>query len=122
MRHLAGDERQAALDQIEESRVRRRIGIVDIIVERDPRVGDNIERRAVGKGDATRRVGGGLHYVALVDGVADVERDGNAVTDDGDFADDLLDAADRLGRRDLAGLRVLVRRRRSGQEPDEIGR
>ena len=51
--------------------------------------------------------------VALVDGIADMERDGDAVADGGDVADDLLDLADGVGRRGRLRLRVL--RRASGE-------
>ena len=59
--------------------------------------------------------------VALVDRVADVERDGNAVADDGDAADDLFDLADGVGRCGRLRLRVLPGRRRSGEEIDDVG-
>ena len=54
-------------------------GSYDVIVERHPRIGDEIERGAVGKADADLRIGAGLDDVALVDFVADIERDFDAV-------------------------------------------
>src|SRR5207244_2350486 len=52
---------------------------------------------------------------------ADMERDGDAVADDGDVADDLLDLADRVGRRGRLRLRILPRRGRPGEEIDDVG-
>src|SRR5208282_6393459 len=86
------------------------------------RVGDEVERGAVGKADADRGIGAGLDHVALVDGVADVERDRDAVAHDGDVADDLLHLADGVGRSGRLRLRVFAGRRRAGQEIDQIGR
>src|SRR5271155_4776418 len=64
----------------------------------------------------------GLHHIAFVDRVADVERNGDAVADDSDSADDLLHTPDRLGRRGRAGLRIFVRCRRTGEQIDKVGR
>jgi hypothetical protein len=50
-----------------------------------------------------------------------VKRDGNAVANDGDAADDLFDLADGVGRCGRLRLRVLSRRRRSGEEIDDVG-
>ena len=96
--------------RLNKARVRRRIRVVRIVAQRHARIGDEIDRAAVGEGDAGGRIGAGLHHVALVDRVADIERDGVAVANDRDFADDFLDAADRLGRRDRPGLRIFVGR------------
>ena len=100
MRDLAGDERERAFDQAEQRAVvRRRVVVVGEFVERHPRIGDEVERGAVGEADAELRIGAGLDHVALVDVVADIERDRDAVAHHGDSADDLLDLADRVGRR-----------------------
>jgi hypothetical protein len=50
-----------------------------------------------------------------------VKRDRNAVADDRNAADDLLDLADSVGRRGRLRLRILSGRRRSGQEIDDVG-
>jgi hypothetical protein len=50
-----------------------------------------------------------------------MERDGDAVADDGDVADDLLDLADRVGRRGRLRLRILPGRMRPGEEIDDVG-
>src|SRR4029077_2813634 len=121
MGDLAGDEGEGALDQREQRAVRRAAGVERIVVERHARVGDKVERGAVGEADADRGVGPGLHDVALVDRVADVKRDGNAVADDGDTADDLFDLADGVGGCGRLRLCVLPGRRRSGEEIDDVG-
>ncbi|MBV1698203.1 MAG: hypothetical protein KGQ47_07600 [Hyphomicrobiales bacterium] len=92
-----------------------------IIVQRHPRIGDEIERGAVGEIDTARRIGAGLDDVALVDGVADIQRDRDAIANDDDVADDFLDLADRIGWR-RRRLRELARRRRAGEKIDEGGR
>ena len=74
-----------------------------------------------GKPMPTEELAPGLHDVALVDRVADVKRDGNAVADDGDAADDLFDLADGVGGCGRLRLRVLPGRRRSGEEIDDVG-
>ena len=67
------------------------------------------------------RIGAGLDHVALVDGVADMKRDGCAVAHHGDVADDLLDPADGVGRCGRLGLRILSGRNRTGEQFDEFG-
>ena len=51
---LPATNENAALDQVEQRVVRGSVRIVDVIVQRHPRVGDEIERGAVGKADAGR--------------------------------------------------------------------
>ena len=122
MRHLAGDEGEGAFDQGEQRAVAIAVGVVRIVVERHARIGDQIERGAVGKRDAARRAGAGLDHVALEHGVADMKRDRDAVAHHGDIADDFFDFADRVGRRGRLRLRIMSRRRRSGEQIDRVGR
>ena len=98
------------------------VGVVRIVVERHARIGDQIERGAVGKRDAARRAGAGLDHVALEHGVADMERDGYAVAHHGDIADDFFDFADGVGRRSGLRLCIMSRRRRTGEQIDRVGR
>ena len=107
MGDLAGDEGKAALDQVEQRVVRGSVRIVDVVVQRHPGVGDEIERGAVGKADAGRGIGPGLDDVVLVDRVADVQRHRYAVAHHCDIADGFLDAADRAGRHGRLRLRIL---------------
>ena len=57
----------------------------------------------------------GLDYIAFVDRVADVERNRDAVTHNGDVADDLFNAADRIGWRSRLSLCILSGRGRTGE-------
>ena len=120
MRDLASNELERSFDEAEQSGVRRTVRIVGIVAERHPRIGDQIERRAVGKADSGHRLGAGLDNVALEDSVADMERDRNAVAHHGDVADNLFDFADGVGRRCRLRLCILSRRRRSGEQVDQI--
>ena len=122
MRHLAGDEGESAFDQSEQRVVRIAVGVVGILIERHARIGDQIEHGAVRERDAARRAGAGLDDVAFEDGVADMERDGDAIAHHGDVADDFFDFADRVGRRGGLRLRIMSRRRRSGEQIDRVGR
>ena len=98
------------------------VGVVRIVVERHARIGDQIERGAVWKRDAARRAGAGLNHVALEHGVADMKRDRDAVAHHGDVANDFFDFADGVGRRSRLRLRIMSRRRRSGEQIDRVGR
>ena len=123
MGDLPGDEGEGTLDQGEHGIVRgATVGVERILVERHPGAGDEIERSAVGEGDAAGRIGAGLDDVAFENGVADMQRSGHAVMDEGDVADDLFDLADglRRQRRVRLRLRVLARRRRAGQQADDF--
>ena len=51
-----------------------------------------------------------------------MERDGYAVAHHADIADDFFDLADGVGRRRRLRLRIMSRRRRSGEQIDRIGR
>ena len=118
---LAGDEGEGAFDQGEQRAVGIAVGVERIVVERHARIGDQVERGAVGKRDAARRAGAGRHHVALEHGVADMERDAYAVAHHGDVADDFFDFADRVGRRGGLRLRIVSRHRRSGEQIDRVG-
>ena len=56
VRNFARDELEGTLDEAEQSAIRRTVRIVGIIAERHPRIGDEIERGAVGKADAGHRL------------------------------------------------------------------
>jgi len=91
---LAGDEGERTLEQREERVVR--IALERIVVQRHARVGEEIERGAVGQRDGDGRAAAGLDHVVLVDGVARMQRHRHAVALDGDVACDLVDMADRI--------------------------
>ena len=115
---LPGDEGDGALHQRQERRIRRSVGIVDHLVQHHPRIRAEAEYRAVDEGDAERRTGAALHDVALVDVVAHVQHDRNAVADHGGVAGKLGDVAD-----DLCGIRHAARLRKlnmPGERADDI--
>ena len=122
MGDLAGNELERSFDEAEQSAIRRTVRIVGIIAERHPRIGDEIERGAVGKADAGHRLRAGLDHVALEDGVADMERNRNAVAHHRDVADNFFDFADCFGRRRRLRLRIVSWRRRSGEQIDHVRR
>ena len=105
---LAGEKGDGPLHQVEERRVRRPVRIVDHVVQHHPRIGRETEHGAVDEGDAELRIGSGLDHVALVDVVAHVQHDRNAVADHGGVAGELGYVADDLARiRRAAGLGIL---------------
>src|SRR5665213_425683 len=85
MRDFAGDEGERALHQIKQLRILRAVRLVDEFVHHHARIGGQVERAAVIEGDA-ECAGDGLQHVALEDRVADMRRDGDAVTYDGGAA------------------------------------
>ena len=90
----AGDEGEGALDHGEQRVVRTGMGVEHIVAERHLCVGNEIERGAVRQHEGNRRGAAGLDDVVLVDGIAGVQRHGDAVALNGDVADDLVDMAD----------------------------
>src|ERR1700730_17601042 len=122
MGDLAGDKGERSLDETEQRTIRRSVWIIRVVVERHSRVGDEIEGGTVRKANAARRIRSGLDHVTLVDRVADVKRDGNAVAHDVDDADHLLDLPDGIARRGRRRLSVLSRSLRTGEQIDEIRR
>ena len=111
------DERDGALYQRQERGVVRPVRVVDHLVQHHPRVRREAEDGAVDEGDAERGIRSGLDDVALVDVVAHVQGDRNAVTDGGRAAGDLGDVTDDQFRRGTAaGLGVfdLTGERRHG--------
>ena len=96
------------------------LGLEIVFVERHPRVVHEVKRGAVREGDAAGGIGAGLDDVGLVDRIADMQRAGDAVMDERDLADDLLDLADRFRRQGRLRLRVLPGRRRAGQQVDQV--
>ena len=125
MRDLSGDKGEGTLDQGEQGVVRRAaVGVERIVVERHSGAGYEIVRCAVGEGDAAGRIGTGLDDVALINGVADMQRSGDAVMDEGDLTDGLFDLADGFRRQRRVRLRlcVVAGRRRAGQQTDNFPR
>jgi len=105
---LAGDEADGAGHEAHQRGIVRPVGVVDHFVEHHARVRRQAEHRAVDEGDAERRVRAGLHDVALLDIVAIVQNDRDAVADRGraalqlgDMADDLPDHRTGAGLADL---------------------
>ncbi len=122
LRYLTGDEADRALHQADQRGIAGSIGAVDEFVQHHARIAGEVERGAVGEHDAERGAGTGLHHVALLDYVAGIQRDRDAIAHDGGIAFDLLDPADRLRRRlRRSGLRVLPGRERTGQGLDDGG-
>ena len=117
-RGRAGDERDGPLHQRQQRGVVRPGRVVDHLVQHHPRIRRETEHGAVDEGDAERGIGPGLDDVALVDVVADVQGDRNAVANRGRAAGELGDLADDLFRRDIAaGLRVVDL---AGERPDGL--
>src|SRR6266850_7040436 len=108
-----GNEGNRALGDIEQRGVLFAAVLIDIIVDRDPRVGGEIERGGVVEGDAKRRIRRGLQHVVEKDIVLGLQRCRLVVAGHGGAAGQRGDVADRLVVR---GLRIggRVSRRRSG--------
>ena len=114
----ARDKGDGALHEAEQRRVARPVGVVDHLVQHHLRVRAEAEHAAVDKGDAERGGGSGLDDVALIDVVAEVENDRNAIADDGGISRQLGDVADHLGRGGAAiGLRELGM---TGERVDDV--
>jgi hypothetical protein len=99
--------------------------VIDIIVDRETRIGVEIERGRVVEGDAERRVGRCLQDVVLVDVVLHMQRCRNLVAGNRGFALQRRDVADRFGRRWIRGcrrLRWLCARLRHGGRAGKSGK
>ena len=110
---LAGDEAGRALHQGEQRRVRRAGRVVGQVVQHQPRAGGQVEGGAVDQHQTERGAAAGLHDIGLIDVIALVERDGDAVAHDAGAAGHLDDVADHLagGRGPAPGR---IERARSG--------
>ncbi|MGL3212640.1 hypothetical protein [Bradyrhizobium sp. BR 1433] len=89
-------------------RIARPVRVVDHFVQHHLGVRSETEHGAVDESDAERRVAAGLHHVTLVDVIALVQDDRDAVADGRGVPGQLGDMADDLGRlRRAAGLGIL---------------
>ena len=120
---LAGNEGNGARDQAEQRGIVRPVGVVHHLVQHHPRIGGQAEHSAIDEGDAKRRIGAGRDDVALLDIVAIVQDDRDAVADRGRAAGQLGDVADDLRRGGAGcGLRVLdMARQRVDDVAGEVG-
>ena len=116
---LAGDEAGGTLHQGEQRCVRCAVRVVSQVVQHQPRVRGHVEGRSVDQHKTERRTAAGLHHIVLVDRIAVIEIDGDAVADDAGAAGHLDDMTDHLGcgggSRGLGVLNV------SGQCFDDFG-
>ena len=105
--YLAGNETEGALDQTKQGRIRSADRVAHKIVQNQARGGGEIERGAVGEGNADGAIGFGLNRIASVDKVADAGSNKHPVgAHDGDGTDrrpDFADSFERRGRRHLDG-------------------
>jgi len=118
---LAGDEAGRALHQSEQRRVRGAAGVVGQVVQHQARAGAEVESGAVDHDQAEAGAAAGLHDVVLQDGVAVVERDGDAVAHNAGAAGHLDDVADHLGGGRGGGARGLGVLNVRGHGFDEAG-
>ena len=118
---LARHEGDRPLDQAEQGRVARAVRLIDEVVDQHPRGCGEVEQRSVEEGHRQRGAAPRLKDVALVDEVAHMQRDADAVAHGGRRAGHRLDAADgggSIGGRRGAGLGVDLARPRPRQAGD----
>ena len=105
--YLAGNESEGALDQTKQGRIRGAVRVASKFVQNQARGGGEIERGAVGEGNADGAIGFGLNRIAPVDEIADADSNNHAVgAHDGDRTDrrpDFADGFERRGGRHLGG-------------------
>src|ERR1700722_15772675 len=97
LRNSGGNKCHRAPGDIEHRGVLLAAVLVDIIVDRNRRIGGEIEGGGVVEGDAERGIGRGLQHVVEIDVVLHFERRGRVVAGDGGGAGQRRDVPDRLG-------------------------
>ncbi|MFK4528421.1 hypothetical protein ABIF90_006402 [Bradyrhizobium japonicum] len=120
---LARDEGDGARNQAQQRGIARPVGVVDHLVQHHPRIGGQAEHGAVDEGDAERRIRAGRDHIALLDVIAVVQRDRDAVANRGRAAGEFCDVADDLRGGDAGrGLRNLhMARERVDDVAGEMG-
>ena len=105
--YLAGNESEGALDQTKQGRIRGAGRVAHKFVQNQARGGGEIERGAVGEGNADGAIGFGLNRIAPVDEIADADSNNLAVgAHDGDRTDrrpDFADGFEGRGGQSLSG-------------------
>ena len=95
-RGLPCDERNSALDEADECGIRRSIWIVDHFVQNHAGVRRHTEGAAINQRHCDRGVRARLNDVTFLHGIADIQLDGDAITNDAGATRQLHHMADHL--------------------------
>src|SRR5262249_19736704 len=111
-RDLTSDKASRSLNQRKEGAVRATIGIVDELIQHEPRVGGQIQRASVIQHQPERRGAASLHNVVLVKRISGVDDDRYTVSNDAGatrYRDNMTDDFGTGSNRSGLGVRNVAR-------------
>ena len=118
IRPLAGNESEGPSGHLEQGRMRGAVGVAELAYHYASVTGE-VENGAVDEANSDPPVGGGLDHVALANGIADHDLNGNAVrSTEGAATDRRLNIAGDLGRE---GQNALVPELNAGRNEHWLG-